>query len=166
MKFSSNLLYVLFATVGVLALAWDPSWNPIATNPATNPLSAPTGAIQPSNILIIDGDTIRISGQTYRLVGFDTPERGSQAKCNAERELAARATRRLREIVARGDLRFNRVACACPPGSEGTRRCNYGRLCGTLTAAGRDVGTILIGEGLARRYICSGTHCPPRQNWC
>ncbi len=35
-------------------------------------------------------------------------------------------------------------------------RCNYGRACGVLTAAGKDVGAILISErGLARRYVRS-----------
>ena len=53
-----------------------------------------------------------------------------------------------------------------PPGTEGTRRCNHGRLCATLTAAGREVGAIMIAEGLARRYVCGATRCPPRGTWC
>jgi hypothetical protein len=40
----------------------------------------------------------------------------------------------------------------------------YGRLCGTLTVRGQDVGTILIAEGL--RYVCGPTSCPPRKDWC
>ena len=42
----------------------------------------------------------------------------------------------------------------------------YGRLCGTLTVRGQDVGTILIAEGLAERYVCGPTSCPPRKDWC
>jgi endonuclease YncB( thermonuclease family) len=61
---------------------------------------------------------------------------------------------------------LTRVACACRDGTEGTRRCNYGRLCGTLTVDGRDVGDVLIGEGLAHRYTCSGDRCPRRPGWC
>ena len=122
--------------------------------------------IDKSQIQVVDGDTIRARGQVYRLVDFDTPETGLEAKCESERTLGARATSRLRQLVAGGGLRLERVPCSCPPGTEGTQRCNYGRFCGTLTAAGRDVGAILIAEGLARRYVCSGTGCPPRQGWC
>ena len=32
------------------------------------------------------------------------------------------------------------VPCACPPRTEGTRQCNYGRSCGHLLTYGRDVG--------------------------
>jgi hypothetical protein len=68
--------------------------------------------------------------------------------------------------VAAGGLRLERVACACRPGTEGSRACNHGRRCGLLTAEGRDVGAILISEGLARRYECGGTSCPSRAGWC
>ena len=132
----------------------------------TNPDRAPTGSIQPKSIEVVDGDTIRADGQPYRLAGLDTPESGLKAKCAAERELAARASRRLREIVAGGGLKLDRVACGCAAGTEGTEKCNYGRLCGVLTASGRDVSLTLIGEGLAKKYDCSAGHCPPKQPWC
>jgi endonuclease YncB( thermonuclease family) len=68
---------------------------------------------------IIDGDTVvAASGEHYRLVGFDTPEKGDLARCDSERQLAARATARLRELIAGGDARLTRVACACRPGTE------------------------------------------------
>lgn len=44
--------------------------------------------------------------------------------------------------------------------------CNYGRACGVLTARGRDVAAIMIGEGLARPYLCGATICPRRATWC
>jgi hypothetical protein len=47
------------------------------------------------------------------------------------------------------DAPLTRVVCACRAGQEGTRNCNYGRLCGALSIGGRDVGGILISEGLA-----------------
>jgi endonuclease YncB( thermonuclease family) len=122
--------------------------------------------IEPKQIRVVDGDTIRANGQVYRLVGFDTPESGIRAQCESERALAARATSRLRQLVAAGGLRLERVPCACTSGTEGTPRCNYGRLCGVLTAASRDVATTMISEGLARRYTCDETRCPRRQSWC
>jgi len=122
--------------------------------------------IQSAPIEVIDGDTVRFAGAAYRLVGFDTPERGDKARCDDERRRAEAATTRLRGLIASGDARLTRVACACRAGLEGTRNCNYGRLCGSLSVGGRDVGTILIGEGLAHSYVCSATSCPQRRPWC
>lgn len=56
------------------------------------------------------------------------------------------------------DVELSLAACSCPPGTEGTRACNFGRLCGRLRADGRDVGDILIAEGLAEPYTCRGPH--------
>jgi endonuclease YncB( thermonuclease family) len=67
-----------------------------------------------------DGDTIRIGARVIRLVGFDTPEPEHLARCEAERTLAARATSRLRQIVASGSgsLDLAIVRCSCRPGTE------------------------------------------------
>ena len=117
-------------------------------------------------ITVVDGDTVRANGQTYRLVGFDTPESGSLARCERERTLANAATNRLRLLVASRQTAFKPVPCSCRPGTEGTQQCNYGRLCARLWADGRDVGGILISEGLARSYVCGQTGCPKGQSWC
>jgi len=127
---------------------------------------APSAGLESFRIEIIDGASIRSGGQVYRLVGFDTPESGNNAKCPHERALSAGATRRLRELVAGGEFDLRRIPCACPRGSEGTGQCNYGRFCGTLKVRGQDVGAILIAEGLAERYVCTKTSCPPRKSWC
>ena len=119
-----------------------------------------------SGIHVVDGDTVRSGGRTYRLVGFNTPEQGTLARCGRERALASKAKDRLRELVDARDVALSRVSCACKPGTEGTERCNYGRLCGRLKADGRDVGQILIAEGLAERYACWGSSCPRRKDWC
>jgi hypothetical protein len=53
-------------------------------------------------ITVVDGDTVRADGRVYRLVGFDMPESGDHAQCLSEQLLAARATERLRELLANG----------------------------------------------------------------
>jgi endonuclease YncB( thermonuclease family) len=124
--------------------------------------------IASDEVRVIDGDTIRIHHQKpdVRLVGFNAPET-RRAICEAERELGGRATGRLRDLVQSSQLEFEFVACACPPGKEGTPFCNYGRRCGTLKADGQDVGLILIRENLAVPFVCGQTRCPPTPKpWC
>ena len=128
------------------------------------PGTAGAAPIEPGQIRVIDGDTIAVGTVHYRLVGFDTPESGPRARCPAERALAAQATQHLRGIVSRGGLDLRRVSCACRPGTEGTRACNYGRLCGTLTAGGKNVGDLLIKAGLARLYPFGSS--PGPATWC
>jgi len=124
--------------------------------------------INPEDIRVIDGDTIRVYHQqpNVRLVGFNAPET-RRAECEAEAELGARATRRLRDLIRAGHLEFQYVQCSCSSGTEGTFACNYGRNCGTLKSNGRDVGAILIEEGLAVPFVCGATHCPKTPKpWC
>jgi endonuclease YncB( thermonuclease family) len=124
--------------------------------------------ITADQVRVMDGDTVRLHHQKpdVRLVGFNAPET-KRAQCEAERELGDKATRRVRDLVRDQPLDFERVACSCPPGKEGTRFCNYGRWCGTLKAGGRDIGDILIAEGLAVPFKCYASSCPktPRP-WC
>jgi len=69
--------------------------------------------------------------------------------------------------VRAGGLEITPVRCACEPGTEGTQACNFARSCGTLRAKGRDVGDILISEGLAVPFRCGSESCPPVQRpWC
>jgi endonuclease YncB( thermonuclease family) len=86
---------------------------------------------------VVDGDTVRIAGKTFRLVGFDAPET-YRAQCPSEWELGNRATFRLRQLVAGGGLDLERVACACKA----------------------------IAEGLAHVYVCGSHSCPARGAWC
>ncbi|WP_457939808.1 thermonuclease family protein [Mesorhizobium sp. 10J20-29] len=121
-----------------------------------------------SDFTIIDGDTIRVNGERKgtRLVGFNTPET-IQPGCSAERALGLKAKARLRQLVSKGRLSLERIRCACKPGTEGTDACNYGRSCGVLSVDGRDVGDTLVSEGLAVRFVCGSTRCPPTPKpWC
>jgi endonuclease YncB( thermonuclease family) len=133
-----------------------PTYNQCGQRPTPN---------QFGQIDVIDGDTVRFNGTTYRLAGIDTPERGNRARSDDERRRAEAATKRLRALVASGNAQLTRVPCACRPGLEGTHDCNYGRLCGSLSIGGRDAGNILISEGHARPYRCGATGCPQRRPW-
>ena len=148
------------------AAASNGSRLPAVVKPGINSFGPTDASLRSGRVEAVDGDTIRLDGKSYRLAGIDMPESGARAKCAAEREKAEAATRRLREIVARGGLRLERVSCNCPAGAEGTEQCNFGRLCGVLTSSGRDVGQTLIGEGLARAYNCGAWHCPQKKSWC
>jgi endonuclease YncB( thermonuclease family) len=160
-------LLTLVALVFVASFVWlFPALDEQTGTPLKDVADAPRPSGWSSPIQVVDGDTVRKGGETYRLVGFNTPESGLRAHCGRERALASKAQDRLREIVNAADVAPARVACACLPGTEGTRGCNHGRLCGTLSADGRDVGSILIAEGLAEAYACGTTSCPKRKDWC
>ncbi|MGO6883037.1 thermonuclease family protein [Rhizobium ruizarguesonis] len=129
--------------------------------------AAASSQLQSQTFSITDGDTIRMSdGTPVRLVGYNTPEK-FEPQCSHEAALGNRASQRLKELVSTGKSTVTRVACSCKPGTEGTSKCNYGRSCGYLHVDGRDVGQILISEGLAVPFICGATGCPPTPRpWC
>ena len=111
-----------------------------------------TVRIVPSgDIYMIDGDTAKIADISYRLVGFDTPET-YEPQCDYEKALGDQATRRARELVDRAGV----VELVVLPSLD-----HYGRNLARMYVEGRDIGTILINEGLARVYLKGG-----RQSWC
>ncbi len=102
---------------------------------------------------VYDGDTVELfcgtAKSTARLVGFDTPET-KDPRCPAEAALGKRATERLRGLLRLGDVQvFQR-------GFD-----KYGRDLVTVTVNGRDVGPVLVAEGLAHAY-----HSGRRSGWC
>lgn len=124
-------------------------------------------AFATQSFTVTDGDTIRLDdGTRVRLNGFNAPE-SRDPQCDREAVLGNRAKERLEELVATGRTRVSQVPRACKPGTEGTDKCNYGRSCGMLQVDGRDVGQILISEGLAVLFVCGKERCPktPRP-WC
>lgn len=165
--FGLALMAVIVTVTSIANKVTLPSWGSKAEATTQTVPALKSQAVHQS-FSIIDGDTLRLSdGSRMRLVGFNTPEKGDRAECAREAELSARATARLKQLVANAQTGVTQVACACPPGTEGTKKCNYGRSCGTLTANGRDVGDILIAEGLAVPFACSGWGCPPTPRpWC
>ncbi len=111
----------------------------------------PPRVIASGEIYVIDGDTIDIADVRYRLIGFDTPET-YRPECDSERQRGDQATARLRALIdVASEVALN----------VQQNRDKYGRWLATLEIDGRDVGDILIGEGLARRY-----NGGKRQRWC
>lgn len=92
---------------------------------------------------VVDGDTIWLDGVNLRLKSFDTPEPYEQI-CGgrAEVALARRASARLRELLNSNPFSVETF------GRDGTGK----RILATISIGGRDVGDILIAEGLARTW--------------
>jgi endonuclease YncB( thermonuclease family) len=153
-----GLVIVLAVIVGVVAFVP----GPLRFSDQRTSVSHPNS----SNIIVLDGDTLQSGGVTYRLMGFDTPERGDRALCDKERDLGEKAFARLRALISSGEPTLRRTACACAPGTEGSQICNAGRACAYLAIDGTDVGDVLTREGFARPFACSVTGCPPRRTWC
>ena len=102
----------------------------------------------PEKHCIVDGDTIWFSGSNLRLKDFDTPEPiAHNSKCPGgqtalEVELAAKASARLLELINTRPFSVEQY---------GVDTTGY-RWEGTVRFDGRDVGDILIAEGLAREW--------------
>ena len=108
---------------------------------------APAGAeiVDGGRVYITDGDTIRLpSGARVRLAGIDTPEMPPRAACDREVKLALDAKARLQELIRSA----NEVTLRRPPGQRDADR--YGRLLRDVLVDDRDVGAVLVEEGLAQ----------------
>jgi endonuclease YncB( thermonuclease family) len=119
-------------TACLLAVTLSGAGSATAQPPAGQPAAASTTARVTK---IVDGDTIRTTKGTIRLVGIDTPERG---RCNA-----ARATAKTRKLVPVG----SKVRLTRPAGNNNRDR--YGRYLRYVSRNGVDVGGALIKAGLA-----------------
>lgn len=99
---------------------------------------------------VVDGDTMWLQGEKIRLMGYDTPETTTDF-CGgaAERRLGDRATERLIQLLNDGDISISR---------DGVDR--YGRTLAKVYLDGRNVGDVLIQEGLARSWPDG------REFWC
>ena len=135
-------------------------------SPAVEAVQGTPQSTAAGDIRVIDGDTVELRGEHFRLIGLNTPET-FEPRCDQELALGTKAKERLRDLLATGSATLTKKPCSCPPGTEGTDKCNFGRSCGVLVIDGRDVATILVAEGLAVEFHCGPTSCPrlPRP-WC
>jgi endonuclease YncB( thermonuclease family) len=120
-------------TVGALAVA-DPS-------PATFNGEA----------IVVDGDTLRVSGVRVRLAAIDAPERGQQcsmpcrhvgAPAQCLYDCGEASTRALQRMIERDP----RVTC------QATATDRYGRTIATCRNSGGDLGQRMVALGMVVRY--------------
>jgi micrococcal nuclease len=114
-------------------------------------------AVQGERVIIIDGDTVAIGHERVRLLDIDAPET-SKPRCEAELARGLEAKSRLRQLVRGASL------VTVDRTGEIDR---YGRTLGRLKVDGRDVGDILMREGMAVRWTAGRQSWEQRaQHWC
>lgn len=101
---------------------------------------------------VVDGDTFRHRGDRVRIAGIDAPET-HPSRCAREEALGEAATIRLHQLLNGGQVRLL-------PSADGRDRDRHGRLLRDVEVDGRDVGAVLISEGVARAYGGG------RRSWC
>lgn len=110
-----------------------------------------TASCESAEIRVRDGDSIRLGttrqSEAVRIFNIDAPE--IEGQCAYETDLALQSKIRLA-----GLLNGQRVEIL----RQGTDR--YGRTLAAIRVEGRDVGDILVSEGLAR------TWAGRREPWC
>jgi endonuclease YncB( thermonuclease family) len=99
---------------------------------------------------VVDGDTFYIGGAKVRIADIDAPETHDY-RCRSELELGERAARELQTLLNSGAVTMTSID---------RNRDVYGRLLRNVQVNGRDVGAVLISDGVARAYAGG------RRPWC
>lgn len=102
----------------------------------------------------IDGDTLALGDERFRLTGFDTPET-FHALCAKEKAHGLLAKARLQQLVRRGPVNLIRAK----------GRDKYGRTLAVLWIGQELASDILIREGLAVPYT-GKIRRVVNYNWC
>ena len=100
---------------------------------------------------VVDGDTIHYHGDKIRLADINAPEI-SEPNCDSELDLGEKAADRLLALLNQGP--FSLV----PLPDRDTDV--YGRQLRTIMRGGHSLGGVLVGEGLAERWVGY------RRDWC
>jgi endonuclease YncB( thermonuclease family) len=143
---------LIFGVALAIGLATLPAPPPARSEPTPAESKSDRTRTEAPRYRVIDGDTLEdmAADITYRIENIDTPETGSRARCQAERDLGNRATRQARALVNNGDVELR------PTG----RIDRYGRTIAFVLIDGRDLGETLIADGLARQWRGR------REPWC
>jgi endonuclease YncB( thermonuclease family) len=127
-----------------------PPFGPLAKREVVAATFTPCGAGR-GVACVIDGDTFKLGDRNIRIVGIDAPEL-SEPRCPQEAALARRSADRLIALLDQGP--FDMVAHRLQTQDR------YGRELMVLERGGDSIGSQLIDEGLAHRYIGS------KRSWC
>lgn len=100
---------------------------------------------------VVDGDTFKLGDRKIRIIGIDAPELLAP-QCPGEEVLARKSADRLRELLNQGE--FEMVAHRLQ------RQDRHGRDLMVVQRHGQSIGSTLIDEGLAHRYLGS------KRSWC
>lgn len=97
-------------------------------------------------VRVVDGDTLEVSGVTYRLHGIDAPEAGQTCKSirGGNWPCGKQAVAALEDLVSTGQ-----VAC------DDRGQDDYGRTIAVCLSAGEDINAAMISSGMAwafRKY--------------
>lgn len=95
-------------------------------------------------VRVIDGDTLAIGGESWRLFGIDAPEMKQRCRMNDGQEYPCGRAARDALAALIGDLE---VTC------EQTDTDRYGRRVGICRAGGKDIGEELVSAGMAVPYL-------------
>lgn len=140
----ARLRFPALAALALLALvAPRPLPAPAGVAFVTAPLPRPGDDALRGLATVVDGDTLRVGSTKIRLFGIDAPESHQQCpdRNGGDWACGTVATKRLEALVA------NRVV-RCEPESID----RYGRTVASCSVDGRDVGAIIVADGLARAY--------------
>ncbi|SFA61702.1 Endonuclease YncB, thermonuclease family [Paracoccus halophilus] len=96
------------------------------------------------SVRVIDGDTLMIGGETWRLLGIDVPEMKQSCRMHDGREYPCGAAARAALAALIGDLE---VSC------EQSDTDRYGRRVGICRAGDKDLGKELVSAGMAVAYL-------------
>lgn len=119
---TSHWIVLGLASLAVAAALWQPARGPAVIGTAT----------------VVDGDTLRIGGETFRLQGIDAPE---LAQTCGNWPAGEEARRALQRMVDRQAVRCERM---------GTDR--HGRTTAHCYAGESDLGAALVRSGMAFAY--------------
>lgn len=92
--------------------------------------------------VVVDGDSLKVSGQMIRLQGIDAPEYAQTCRRDGQETRCGRdAATYLKTLISKGE-----VTC------KGFEHDRFGRLLGTCLVGGEDIGAAMVRAGQAVSY--------------